>query len=197
MGSLMQMIRKWYLMEVRALNPLQHVFLLIVRVYFGWEFMRAGSGKLLNISATAEYFAGLDNPIPLPTLSAYMAGTTETVCGFFLLIGAASRIITIPLICTMLVAYATAHPEYLQAFWGNTAYFFKAPPFPYLYTVVVVLLFGPGRFSVDGLLKRYLDRKPDGAEVGSDALATRHEVNVASARGSAETPPPGGRGGRF
>jgi putative oxidoreductase len=175
MKTLVLMVRKWYLMEIRALHWVGHVFLLIVRVYFGWEFMRAGSGKLLNVSETAELFAGWD--IPLPTLNVYLAGTTETVGGFLLLIGAASRIITIPLIGTMLVAYATAHTEQLHAFWGNTAYFFKAPPFPYLYTAIVVLLFGPGLFSVDAVVKRYLDRLEDPTKGGTAANPGRAAPN--------------------
>jgi putative oxidoreductase len=114
-----------------------------------------------------------------------------------LLLGAASRIITIPLIFTMLVAYATAHSEQLHAFWSNTPQFFKAPPFPYLYTIIVVLLFGPGRFSVDAVLKWYLDRQQNGAPGGTDALSTWDGVDAASGRGTAEAPgSPGGRGGQ-
>ena len=66
-----------------------------------------------------------------------------------LLIGVASRIITIPLIGTMLVAYLTAHTEQLvrAVMADNAPLFFKAPPFPYLFTCLVVLLFGPGRLS--------------------------------------------------
>jgi uncharacterized membrane protein YphA (DoxX/SURF4 family) len=88
-----------------------------------------------------------------------MAGTTETVCGFLLMIGAASRLITIPLIGTMIVAYLTAHTEQFYALFDSEtrALFFKAPPFPYLFTCLVVLIFGPGGISIDGWVKSVLE----------------------------------------
>jgi putative oxidoreductase len=117
----------------------------------------AGSGKLLNVETHTEFFR--DWGIPFPMLNVYLAGLTETACGFFLLIGVASRIITLPLIGTMFVAYLTAHSEQLHAFWDNTPLFFKAPPFPYLFTCLVVLFFGPGILSIDGILRRILDKR--------------------------------------
>src|SRR5579872_497297 len=155
MRRLLETPLKWY---IRVLDGLKHPFLLILRVYFGWGFISAGLGKLQNIQTTAEYFAGLN--IPMPTLNAYMAGTTETVCGCLLLVGFASRFVTIPLIGTMIVAYRTAHTEKWDALFDSAtrATFFKAPPFPYLFTCLVVLLCGPGYLSIDGALKWLLHR---------------------------------------
>ena len=167
MVGVLQTMRKWYQAEIWALDHLKHLFLLILRLYFGWGFMSAGLGKLLNVETHTGFFR--DWGIPLPTLNVYLAGTTESVCGFLLLIGAASRIITIPLIGTMFVAYLTAHTEQLYALWGNTSLFFKAPPFPYLFTCLVVLFFGPGVLSVDGILYRLLERRrPRSQEAGGD-----------------------------
>jgi hypothetical protein len=59
----------------------------------------------------------------------------------------------------MLVAYMTVHTDQWAAFWGNTPIFFKGPPFPYLFTCVVVLLFGPGILSADGIVKTFSSRK--------------------------------------
>ena len=167
MVCVVQNVSKSYQKEIWALDHLKHLFLLILRLYFGWGFMSAGLGKLLNVETHTGFFQ--DWGIPLPTLNVYLAGTTETGCGFLLLIGAASRIITIPLIGTMFVAYLTAHTEQLYALWGNTALFFKAPPFPYLFTCLVVLFFGPGLFSVDGLVHRLLEkRRPRSHEIGGN-----------------------------
>lgn len=170
MTALLEQVKKWYLREIWVLDGLKHPFLLILRLYFGWGFMSAGLGKLLNVRETAELFAGWD--IPLPTLNVYLAGTTETVCGGLLLLGAASRIITIPLIGTMLVAYLKAHTEQFHALFDNEtrAIFFKAPPFPYLFTCLVVLLFGPGLISVDGALKWLLQRHKCRAEADSSPM---------------------------
>ena len=174
-----QTVRKWYQAEIWALDHLKPFFLLILRLYFGWGFMSAGLGKLLNVETHTGFFR--DWGIPAPMLNVYLAGTTETVCGFLLLIGLASRIITIPLIGTMLVAYLTAHTEQLYALWGNTPLFFKAPPFPYLFTCFVVLLFGPGLLSIDGLVKSVLGCKNHGP--------TRPAETTAAAAGRPPGPP--------
>jgi putative oxidoreductase len=178
MACIKHLAKTAYLAEVRALDYLKHPFLLVLRLYFGWGFMSAGLGKLLNVETHTGFFR--DWGIPAPMLNVYLAGTTETVCGFLLLIGLASRIITIPLIGTMLVAYLTAHTEQLYALWGNTPLFFKAPPFPYLFTCLVVLFFGPGLWSIDGIIKWRLARRKTGSlEAGSDdAYGSRLAVPV-------------------
>jgi putative oxidoreductase len=163
MARVVHTLRNWYRAEIRYVSFLQPVLLLVLRLYFGYGFMKAGLGKLQNLETTAEYFAGLG--IPLPALNARLAGTTECVGGLLLLLGVASRVVTIPLIFTMLVAYLTQHTDELQTLWTvkgdsyNAAPFFKAAPFPYLLTALLVLLFGPGAFSIDGLVKWYLDKK--------------------------------------
>jgi putative oxidoreductase len=113
MVAVVQTLRKWYQAEIWVLDHVKHLFLLILRLYFGWGFKSAGLGKLLNVETHTGFFR--DWGIPLPMLNVYLAGTAETICGFLLLIGAASRIITIPLLGTMFVAYLTAHTEQLYA----------------------------------------------------------------------------------
>ncbi len=176
MTNLVQTAKKWYQTQIRYVSYAQPALLFLLRLYFGYGFFKAGLGKLENIENTAEYFAGLD--IPLPTLNAYLAGATECFGGLLLLLGAASRVVTIPLIFTMLVAYATQHLDELRPLWTlrddgsyNPATFFKAAPFPYLLTAMIVLLFGPGAFSIDGLLKWLLDRR--GSLVGANAVPDR------------------------
>ena len=155
METLKQCYRGW----IHGLRYAQPAFLLAVRVLLGWGFIAAGWGKLTNVEDAAAFFKSSGITF-LPELNVYLAGTTETVCGFLLLLGAASRIITIPLIGTMIVALATAHKEIFDDLLADPNGFVKAfdaaPPLPYLLTALVVLLFGPGLFSVDGLLKRFV-----------------------------------------
>jgi putative oxidoreductase len=172
MVCLKKSVRKWYQAEIRFVMYAQPALLFLLRLYFGYGFFKAGLGKLQNIESTAEYFAGLD--IPLPTLNAYLAGATECFGGLLLLLGVASRVVTIPLIFTMLVAYLTQHIDELRTLWApndegsyNPAPFFKAAPFPYLLTALIVLFFGPGGFSIDGLLKRVFDKKGSAAEANA------------------------------
>lgn len=147
----------YYRLGALLLNRLQPILLLILRLYFGYQFSKGGWGKLANLPSTTEFFAGLG--IPAPGINAVMAGMTELVGGGCLLLGLFSRVSTIPLIGTMVVAYATAHPDELRALFGNTNLFLKAPPFLFLLTSILVLLFGPGCFSVDWCLNYYLGRR--------------------------------------
>jgi hypothetical protein len=53
----------------------------------------------------------------------------------------------------MIVAYFTADFEAVSNIFSDPDKFVKADPFPFLLTALIVLVFGPGRFSVDALLK--------------------------------------------
>lgn len=157
MHPYLQFARRCYAFEIRILDRLLDGVFLVIRLYFGYKLILAGRGKLANPNETAAYFRDLQ--IPLPELNVYMAGATELFGGLFLALGLASRIATVPIIVTMLVAYMTAHTDQWEAFWTNTSIFFKAPPFGYLFTAVMVLVCGPGRFSLDYLIGGYFDRK--------------------------------------
>lgn len=148
--------RKWYAAEIAVLDRVRDVVFLVLRLYFGYRLVLSGRGKLANPAETAAYFRDLH--IPLPDLNVYMAGASELFGGLFLALGLASRVTTLPVIGTMVVAYITAHSDQWEAFWTNTPLFFKAPPFAYLFTAVVVLLCGPGRLSADYLIGRLVDR---------------------------------------
>jgi putative oxidoreductase len=156
MHSYLKTIRRCYRFQIDFLDRVRDVLFLTIRLYFGYKLILSGWGKLANPSETTAYFSDLH--IPLPELNVYMAGATESLGGSFLALGLASRIAPIPVIGTMLVAYMTAHSDQWAAFWTNTPIFFKAPPFAYLFTAAMVLVCGPGRFSVDYAIGRFLDR---------------------------------------
>lgn len=56
----------------------------------------------------------------------------------------------------MTVAYLTADFEAVSNIFSDPDKFVKADPFPFLLTALIVLVFGPGRFSVDALRARKL-----------------------------------------
>lgn len=167
--------RRLYRMEADWLNKLQPVLLLTIRLYWGWQFFQTGRGKLMNIDRTTDFFAGLG--IPMPHLNAYMAGATECFGGLLLLAGVASRITTVPLIGTMLVAYATAHRESVMHLFSNPDEFVTQAPFLFLFASVVVLIFGPGPLSVDGLVVRLKLFEP---QARSRAMTHHNSVAVTS-----------------
>jgi len=129
---------------------LQPALLLVIRGWWGWSFFLTGKGKLLHLDKTAEFFASLD--LPLPKLNALLAGSTECFGGLLLLLGLGSRLVSGPLIFTMLVAYATADREALGAIFSDPDKFTSATPFLFLLACLIVFAFGPGKLSLDALL---------------------------------------------
>ncbi len=129
---------------------LQPVLLLALRAWWGWSFFVTGKGKFMNLERTAGFFADLH--IPAPKLNAILAGSTECVGGLLLLVGLGSRLVCVPLIFTMIVAYATAEREALGAIFSDTDKFTGATPFLFLLVCLVVFAFGPGKLSLDALL---------------------------------------------
>jgi putative oxidoreductase len=128
---------------------LRPVFLLIVRGWWGWSFFLTGKGKLLHLDKTAQFFASLN--IPLPKLNAIAAGSTECLGGLLLLAGLFSRVASVPLICVLFVAYATAESEALHSIFSDTDKFTGATPFLFLLACLIVFIFGPGKLSLDEL----------------------------------------------
>lgn len=143
-------LSRWDGMLVRGLDRMQPVLLFALRLYWGYQFFITGRGKLLNIERTAAFFESID--IPLPLVNAYAAGITECLGGLLLLIGLGSRLAVIPLVVTMLVAYATAHRQELMSLFSNPDAFVTAPPFLFLLVSLIVFVFGPGRLSLDALV---------------------------------------------
>jgi putative oxidoreductase len=129
---------------------IQSPLLLVIRLYWGWQFVQTGKGKLLHLEKTASFFASLN--IPAPKLNAIMAASTETVGGLLLLLGLFSRFASPALISVMCVAYATADREALLGAFTNPDKFLGADPFLFLFASVIIFAFGPGRISLDALL---------------------------------------------
>lgn len=128
---------------------LQSPLLLIVRLYWGWSFFQTGKGKLMNLEKTAGFFADLH--IPMPKLNAIVAGSVECFGGLLLLVGLFSRIVSVPLMFTMVVAYLTAESEAWHAIFKDTDKFTGATPFLFLFATLLIFVFGPGKLSLDAL----------------------------------------------
>jgi putative oxidoreductase len=133
-------------------NALQSPLLLFVRLYWGWQFMQDGWGKLHNLPKVIEYFGSLGLPAPGPT--AYFVSILELVGGVLLALGLGSRLIAFLLTVNMTVAYITGDREALLSIFSDPDKFSAAAPFTYLMASLVILIFGPGRFSLDYLIAR-------------------------------------------
>ncbi|MBK7974699.1 MAG: DoxX family protein [Deltaproteobacteria bacterium] len=146
-----------YGLFTKVANALPHPLLAVMRGYWGYQFFLTGKGKLSDLASVTEFFASLG--IPAPHFNAMMAGATECVGGLLLLVGLGSRLVSVPLSVTMMVAYATAHREALLGIFADPDTFLQQTPFLFLLTAVVVLAFGPGYFSLDTIVKRLVDER--------------------------------------
>ncbi len=103
MMQLLARIRGW----LNATRKVDFLAPLAFRLFLAPIFILAGMNKLGNAENVAQYFEFLG--IPAPGLMVYAAGLTELVGGILLIPGVAVRIVTIPLMFTMVVAAGTAH----------------------------------------------------------------------------------------
>jgi putative oxidoreductase len=124
--------------------------MLAVRLYWGWQFMQTGWGKLTHIGKIIHFFTELG--IPAPALNAYLVSGLEFGGGLLLVLGLGSRLIALPLVTNMMVAYILADREALFSIISNPDKFTAAAPYTFLVASLLVLIFGPGKVSLDTLL---------------------------------------------
>jgi putative oxidoreductase len=148
----MSQIQKLYAWFARTASYLQSPFLLCVRLYWGFQIAQNGWGKLHNLARVTEFFTSLN--IPAPGATATFVATFEFVGGILLFIGLGSRLVGLMLATDMTVAYITADREAFFSFFHDPNKFAAADPFVFLIAGLIILIFGPGLFSLDTLLER-------------------------------------------
>jgi putative oxidoreductase len=157
MNSLPALIRGPARLFILGANLLQSPLLLALRLYFFWQLFQTGWGKLTHIGKIVDFFTSLH--IPFPLYNAYLVGSVECFGGLLLIVGLGSRLVAIPIVISMLVAYITADSEALNSIFTDSDKFVQAAPFPYLLVGLIVLAFGSGLFSIDALIKRFVEPK--------------------------------------
>lgn len=150
----MNQLLRFYRRAVSALTLLQSPMLLLVRLYWGFQFAQTGWGKLHNLPKITAFFASLN--IPFPGINAPFVSTLEFVGGILLMIGLLSRPIAFLLAGNMLVAYWTADREALKSIFSDPGKFYVADPYTFLFASLMVLIFGAGFFAVDTYLAKRL-----------------------------------------
>ncbi|MCW5908369.1 MAG: DoxX family protein [Chitinophagales bacterium] len=119
------------------------IALLVMRLCFGIAMMPHGYKKLLTYSEKKDGFMdfmGLGGPTSLALVI-----FAEFVCSGFIVLGLFTRLAVIPLIVAMSVAFFKAHNAELFGDGETSAI--------YLSGYIAILLLGPGKISVDGLVK--------------------------------------------
>ena len=137
-----------YYKGVKNIEKLKDIPLLLIRLVLAYGFYVPAKMKWSDINSIIDWFK--TSHVPAPALNAYMAATTEAAGVVLLVLGLGTRIISIPLTVVMLVAIKTVH-------WNNG---FDAGengfeiPLYYLIMLLLLLIYGPGRISLDNLIGR-------------------------------------------
>jgi putative oxidoreductase len=123
---------------------------LLGRLSVGLLFMSTGWGKVHALEKVTHFFESLH--IPAPGFNAVLVGYSELVCGTLLVVGLATRLATLPLIISMIVAILTAKLSDLHGVFDLASF----DEFTYLSILAMIAIIGPGKVALDHPLARRL-----------------------------------------
>ncbi|MES1174141.1 MAG: DoxX family protein [Myxococcales bacterium] len=145
---LKDLIAKNRLRALGLLERLAWLAPLLGRLSVGLLFLSTGWGKAHSLDKVTKFFIELK--IPMPALNAVVVAYSELVCGALLVVGLFTRLATIPLIVSMVVAIMTAKLADIHGVFDLVG----ADEFTYLCVLVMLAVIGPGKVSLDELLTR-------------------------------------------
>jgi uncharacterized membrane protein YphA (DoxX/SURF4 family) len=101
----------WIHEQLNITRKIDAIAPLALRLYLFFPLWMAGTRKLEHFPDIVDWFGNDDwgLGLPFPLVLAFLATATEILGAIFLLIGFATRYITIPLMITMLVAVFAVH----------------------------------------------------------------------------------------
>jgi putative oxidoreductase len=135
-----------------------------VRLYWGWQLVQSGWGKLHNLDKVTDYFTSLG--LPMPAQMAVLISCVEFFGGIFLALGLLSRLTALVLTVNLVAAYIIGDREALLSIFSDPDKFYAAAPYTFLVASLIVLIFGAGKASLDTLLNSVMG-KPDTSETRS------------------------------
>jgi putative oxidoreductase len=115
MSKLISKALQWYCQFFTLVSYSKSPFLLLVRLYWGWQLAQSGWGKLHHLSSVGEYFATLG--LPMPAQMAVFIACVEFFGGIFLALGLASRMTGLVLTVNLTMAYLIGNREALLSFF--------------------------------------------------------------------------------
>jgi putative oxidoreductase len=154
MRDLLIKIGRLYDRFFRLVSALKCPFLLFVRVYWGWQLIESGWGKLHHLPKVIDFFTSLGLPFPAPM--AVAISCLEFFGGIFLAAGLLTRLTALALTINMIMAYVTADREALFSIFSDPDKFYAAAPYTFLVASLIILIFGPGKIALDTLLRRLI-----------------------------------------
>jgi putative oxidoreductase len=126
----------------------------LARLTVGLVFIGTGWGKLHSIPDVTEFFTSLH--IPAPGFNARLTAATEFFGGLAVLLGLGTRLVSLPLGFTMVIAILTAKRADITGLTALVGF----EEWSYLVFFIWLALVGAGPLSIDGLLGRGRTAKP-------------------------------------
>lgn len=161
MKKIFESLRRLYKLVARLFAGLQSPFLLAVRLYWGWQLSENGWAKLHNLPRVTGYFASLGLPAPGPT--AAFVSTVEFVGGILLGLGLLTLPTCVAIVIDMLTAYIVADREAFLSFFSDFTKFYNGAEYEFLFAGVLILIFGPGKISLDHYISKYILKETEPA----------------------------------
>ena len=102
-----------YQQIVARLQVADGIPLLLLRLYLAPVMIQAGWNKASSFDSIVDWFGNDDYGLglPIPLVMAFLATAAELVGGVLLLLGALTRLVSIPLMVTMIVAMVSVHAK--------------------------------------------------------------------------------------
>jgi putative oxidoreductase len=149
-------LRRLYESFFCAVDYLRSPFLFAVRLYWGWQLVQSGWGKLHNLDKVTDYFTSLG--LPMPAQMAVIISCVELFGGIFLALGLLSRLTALVLTVNLIAAYIIGDREALLSIFSDPDKFYAAAPYTFLIASLIILIFGPGKVALDTLLDKVVGK---------------------------------------
>ncbi|QRY57085.1 DoxX family protein [Sphingobacterium siyangense] len=131
-------------------NTANNIAILIFRVLFAWELLTVHGLKKIQKDPQAEP-EHIPNPLQLPEkLNAAVAQFADTIVPFFIALGLFGRLALLPTIGVTAVGYFVVHRHDSREV--------RDIPFMYTLCLLLLLLIGPGTYSIDHYIYQLLTK---------------------------------------
>jgi len=144
------LLKRWVNAVLGLADSLDWLAPLLMRIYFGYFWAETGWGKIHNLGAFAQRFVSWG--VPYPHISAALSGYTEWIGGILLMLGLFTRLVSIPLMFNMLVAIVKVKMKEVTGIDD----FVEMDEALYIFISFWLMMAGPGRVSIDHLIRRTL-----------------------------------------
>lgn len=126
---------------------------LLVRLFVGYFFFETGLAKIGDLATMTQRFT--EWGIPAPAFNAALSAYTEVIGGLLVMLGLATRLVSIPMVINMIVAVLSVKLADVH----SLSDFVELDEPLYGLAFFWLIFVGPGVVSLDALIDRVLKRR--------------------------------------